>query len=270
MKMYGLLMILVLGFTQAQAKTILISDIDDTIKNSHVLDKTDAFFNAGNTENAVLGMNAVYRAAKAADKGIKFFYVTNAPKSLMQDSHRAFVSQNKFPVGALRLRDSLFQNDFKVTEIRKILKAERPDSAILIGDNGEKDILVYEQIKNEFPGIRFVTYIHLAYSTLNPEDTGLAIRAGQIGFATSLDLILQLRQENFVTGADTAAFVRDFVNAYSQEDEMNDDGPQALPSWFDCRDFQWTARDADLSMTPGYVKAKERILERCSIPALED
>lgn len=270
MKLTGFILITVLSFAQAQAKTILISDIDDTIKNSHVLDKSDSFFNADKFENAVLGMSELYKAAKDTDTDLKLFYVTNAPKSLMAESHKAFLSLNKFPRGALRLRDSIFQSDFKITEIRKILKDEKPEFVILIGDNGEKDVYFYEQIAREHPSIQFVTYIRQAYATFDREDTGAPLRPGQTGFITALDLALHFRKEGFVAPNIATDFMRDFISVYATENEMNDDGPQAIPSWVDCRNLQWTARDYDLSMEVGYQKTKDRVLERCSIPALED
>jgi hypothetical protein len=253
------------AFAPAQAKTILISDIDDTIKNSHVLDKSDALFNAGKTANLVLGMNAVYRAVKAQDASLKFFYVSNAPKAIMESRHRRFLSLNKFPAGSLRLRDSLFQNDFKITEIRKILKMDRPDTVILSGDNGEKDIFVYAQMKKEYPQIRFLTYIHLAYSRLNQIDRGAVMAPGQVGFVTSLDLILQLRKEGFVSNPDTVSFVKGFTTVFAQEDDMSEDGIVAIPVWSDCRDFTWTAPNVDFVLSRAYLDAKNRILERCQI-----
>jgi len=270
MKIYGGLFVLLMSFSFAQATTLLISDIDDTIKNAHVLDKSDAISNSIRTENLVLGMNALYQATKRAQTDLKIFYVSNAPKAIMQGSHSDFLTQNKFPAGSLRLRDGLFQKDFKVTEIRKILKKENPSSAILVGDNGEKDILVYEQIQREFPQIHFVIYIRQAYTILNPEDTGTALRAGQAGFVTSLDLLLQFRQQGFVTAEDTVSFVKTFINVFSSEDQWGDTGTQAIPYWLDCRDFKWTASDAEFGTTVGYVSAKNRILHRCSIPAFED
>jgi hypothetical protein len=253
------------GLVQAQAKTILISDIDDTIKNSHILDTSDALFNAEKTENLVLGMNAAYKAVKIKDASIKFFYVTNAPKFLMESFHRKFLSFNKFPVGAVRLRENLFQSDFKISEIRKILKAEKPNTVILTGDNGEKDIFVYEQMKMEYPQIRFFTYIHQLYSRRSQEYRGAVIRPGQVGFVTSLDLILQLRKDGLVASSDVAAFVNSFATDFAKEDDMDEDGAVAIPIWLDCRDFTWTAPDSDLLLSLTYLEAKNRILERCQI-----
>lgn len=269
MKLYGFLIVLLLGLGQAQAKTILISDIDDSIKNSHVLSTTDSLFNAGKIQNLVLGMNALYEAVSHTEPDMKFYYVTNAPKSFMETNHRDFLAYNRFPRGSLRLRESLFQSDFKVTEIRKILKAEKPEFAILVGDNGEKDVYVYEQIAKEFPNTLFLTYIRIAYSTWSSSEKGVAIRPGQTGFVTALDLMLQLRHEGFVNSADATNFVSDFVTVYTTEVETNVDGKQAFPGWSDCRDFKWTAPDSEARLNPGYIAVKGRIEERCTIAPFE-
>jgi hypothetical protein len=255
----------IFSFSQTQAKTILISDIDDTIKNSHVLDKSDATFGAIYVENLVLGMNLVYDAMKDKDPSIKIFYVTNALKSIMEVSHRKFLALNKFPAGSVRLRESLFQKDFKITEIRKILEVEHPDTVILTGDNGERDVFVYEQMKMEHPEIRFLTYIHIAYSQLSPEERGSVLLPGQVGFVTSLDLILQLRNEGFVSKLYTDVFIKFFTQAFAGDSGMADNGPVAMPFWSDCSDFIWTASDEDLVSSLTYLAAKNRIFKRCEI-----
>lgn len=182
----------------------------------------------------------------------------------MKGKHTDFLKENRFPTGSLRLRGSLTQKDFKLTEIRKILQEQKPQYAILIGDNGEKDILVYQQIVKEFPQVLFLTYIRMAYSNRNVDaPPGASLQPGQTGFSTSLDLMLHLRHEGFVHPTDAISFVRDFMAVYAREKDVNSDGPQAMPAWFDCRDFQWTALDADLVGSASYVRAKTRILERC-------
>ena len=50
---------LVLG-SYAQAQTVLVSDIDDTLKISHVLDWADAAGNLVQMGNHFLGMSQVY------------------------------------------------------------------------------------------------------------------------------------------------------------------------------------------------------------------
>ncbi|HEY8270839.1 MAG TPA: phosphatase domain-containing protein [Pseudobdellovibrionaceae bacterium] len=263
-------LIAIFSISIVHAKTILISDIDDTIKNSHVLNKVDAAINPGYIENLVLGMNVVYGAVKKNEPKSEIFYVTNALKSIMEASHEEFLKLNKFPAGSIRLRESLMQDNFKITELRKILAKEQPDTAILIGDNGEKDILVYEQVKEEHPQIRFLTYVHLAYSHTSREETGGVITSDQIGFVTSLDLMLQLRKEGVVSNAETLSFVDFFTKAFAEDSGMVDTGPTVIPFWSDCSDFIWTAPDEDLVTSANYLAAKKRIFKRCDISRGED
>lgn len=264
------LFVALLGFSQVQAKMILISDIDDTLKNSHVLDKSESLLNAGRTQNLLMGMNVAYHAVKRGEPDIGFYYVSNAPRSLMENKHRKFLSSHQFPSGNLRLRPNIFQDDFKLTEIRKILQTEAPSKVILVGDNGERDAAIYAQIEKEYPHLEFATFIHQPYSRLDPEDRGGGLEPGQTGFITSLDLILHLRQLGVVTGADAMSFLRGFHAAFQREDGTAKVGMLAIPAWNDCRDLEWTAPDGDLMLVADYVVTKARILERCSHEALED
>ncbi|MGZ3749420.1 MAG: phosphatase domain-containing protein [Pseudobdellovibrionaceae bacterium] len=265
MKVLLCVFLLILGFTQTYAKTILISDIDDTIKNSHVLNKADAVLNAGAIENLVLGMNQAYAFVKLKDSDIHFFYITNAPKFFMEKSHRDFLALHRFPEGVVDLRENESQDDFKIVQIRKVLEEERPETVIFVGDNGEKDILVYSQMQKEYPQISFFTYIHLIYSSISEDERGSLILPGQVGFATSLDLILQLRKEGFVSNSDTLSFISSFTHAYEEESGMTDNGPLVFPYWSDCSDLIWTAPDEDFLGLSNYVAAKERIFRRCDL-----
>lgn len=262
--------LVIFNFSQADAKTLFISDIDDTIKNSHILAYTDFPFTAFSPENMVLGMNLVYTAVNAENADIQFFYITNAPESIMDGNHKSFLARHRFPKGNLRLRESLFQKDFKAREIRSILKSELPDQVILLGDNGENDVFVYEQLKREYPRIHFLIYIRLAYSHLNSDEQGAALVPGQIGFVTALDLLLQLRKAGFVSNANTLSITDFFIKAFAEDSGMIDNGPVAIPFWSDCRDFAWTAPDADLMQSENYLATKKRIFKRCDIDRGED
>lgn len=270
MRTIGIVFLILLAFGQVQAQVILISDIDDTIKNSHILDRSESVVNAGKIQNLLLGMNVAFHAIRVSDPSVKYFYVSNAPASLMERNHRDFLSLHRFPSGSLRLRPSLFQNDFKVKEIRRILQEEKPSKVILLGDNGEKDVLIYSQIVKEHPHIHFVSYIHQPYSFLNQEDPGVILNPGQIGFITSLDLLLHLRQIGLVSSQDATAFVQGFITAFQGEEPYLKTGTLAIPAWNDCRDFRWTAQDEDLMQYADYVAVKERIVRRCRTEAIND
>jgi len=244
----------------AGAKTIVISDIDDTLKISHVLDRVDVLDYALLTDNVFGGMSTLLRTMEKQDSSLKFYYVSNAPADLMQTTHEEFVSNNDFPEGPVRLRGSFFQTDFKITEIRRIIKDEGPDDIVFIGDNGEKDSEIYAQARFEHPGVRFHTYIHRVYSgsfakPLKPE---------QVEFVTSWDLLLHLQIEGFVSRDQSLDFLNKFAATYMKEKEDQRYGNIIVPLWVDCRDFTWTAPDADFNLLVAHNLVKQKILNRCS------
>jgi hypothetical protein len=244
----------------AQAKTIVISDIDDTLKISHVLDRYDVLEYSLLTDNVFGGMSTLFRALEKQDSTLKFYYVSNAPTSLMQVAHEEFVSNNNFPAGPVLLRESFFQTDFKVTEIRKIIEDENPDVVILVGDNGEKDSEVYAQVRFERPGIRFLTYIHRDYSG----SLAKPLMPNQVEFVTSWDLLLHLRSEGFVSHDFSLDFLNKFALTYMKESEDQRYGNLIVPVWLDCRDFTWTVPDADFNLLVAHNLVKQKILSRCS------
>lgn len=267
MKIFCALIVAMMAMIQANAKTLVIADIDDTLKNAHVLEMDDALFNAGKTQNLVLGTDAVLRAMVRNDPSTKIYYVTNAPKFMMEKNHRAFLVANSFPAGELRLRQNPLQSDFKLEEIRRILKKENPDVVISLGDNGEKDIFIYEQIQSEFPKASFLTYIRQPYSIFTQ---GVPLHAQQVGFVTGLDLMVHLRNQGLIQPAEALNFVGAFAALYEVEDPLADNGPMAIPAWMDCRSFSWSAMDSDLLLLPAYVRAKSHLLQRCSLSPLTD
>lgn len=248
----------------AQAKSILISDIDDTLKIAHVLDRAESLQNALRIENIFSGMNILYRVLGAHDPAMKFFYVSNAPRAFMEGAHRDFLTLHQFPLGELRLRPNIFDGAFKVREIREILKNENPTTVILVGDNAEKDTLIYDQIQQEHSGIRFITYIHTSYSNQDLNDRGALLENGQVGYVTAWDLLLHWRQEGLISDSSAREFLQYFAPAFLQEPEHLKVGAVVIPSWFDCRDFRWTAADTDFVSFNEHHFVKEKILKRCS------
>lgn len=244
----------------AKAKTIVISDIDDTLKISHVLDRLDALDYALLTDNVFGGMSTLFRLIEHQDTTLKFYYVSNAPTDLMQFAHEEFISINNFPEGPVRLREGFFQSDFKITEIRKIIQDENPDDVILIGDNGERDAEIYAQIGFERPGLRFHTYIRKNYSG----GLGKPLKPNQIEYVTSWDLLLHLRQQGFVSHESSLDFLNKFAQTYMQESENQRYGNIIIPIWVDCSEFTWTAPDADFNLLVGHNLVKQKILNRCS------
>jgi len=140
----------------------IISDIDDTIKVSNVLDKKELLHNTFIRKFVpVRGMPELYR--KFEKKGTAFHYVSGSPWQLYPAIH-AFLQDEQFPAGSVelkifRLKDKSFINfikadqlPYKLNSINTILNRFPQRKFILIGDSGEKDPEVYTEIAGKHKG----------------------------------------------------------------------------------------------------------------------
>lgn len=136
----------------------VISDIDDTIKISEVLDKEKLIQNIFFKEyKTTPGMPEYFR--NLSEQGAFFHYVSASPWQLYP-SLKPFMELH-YPKGTFSLRhfritDSSFikfflsSQDYKIETIRNIIQRYPQHRFVLIGDSGEKDPEVYAQIYSEF------------------------------------------------------------------------------------------------------------------------
>lgn len=270
MRLFFILVVLLVSLqdyaTPAKAANLVISDIDDTIKISHVLSTVDSALNANKWENQFLGMAALYRALAIARPGDKFFYVSNAPEFLMGNNHRLFLQYHSFPAGQMLLRQSLFDNSFKITTLRKLIKQWTPNEVILIGDNGEEDAKIYDQVRKDHPAVKFMIYIHQPYSTKNKDEKGAALQANQIGFVTSVDLATEwvhrpLLGRRLISKDQFQQFVENQIPRILSEPEDQSIGELAFPVWLDCRGADPVKKLSVLDILSDY---QQRLAERCA------
>lgn len=251
----------------AHAKVVVVSDIDDTIKVSHVLDSSDSVSNAARMDNLFYGMPELYQSIQSSTNA-KMFYLSNAPRALMERYHRNFLSKNKFPNGGLLLRENIFDKTFKLRMIRKIIRDEVPSLLILIGDNGEHDSEVYYQITQEYPSLQIMTYIRQVYSAFYGTDLGAEIYANQTGFVTPIEVAISLQKKSLLSSQNVINLERFYVPfALSQTFELTK-GVLAFPGWQDCRDFlvpeSLLKRQTQLGQQLAF-----HILKRCSVPGVD-
>ncbi len=139
----------------------IISDIDDTIKDSHVLDKQLLIRNTFvNPLHAVPGMSELYQTYSANHQNVAFHYVSSSPLQLYP-LLTEFLQQEKFPAGSLHLRsikliDELFKEGsssqrHKHQQIRGLIQQFPKRKFILIGDSGEADPEIYANIAKDYP-----------------------------------------------------------------------------------------------------------------------
>lgn len=151
----------------------IISDIDDTIKISEVLDKGALLKNTFvRPFRAVPNMAEFYHSL---GKDISLHYVSASPWQLYQPLAH-FLFKNHFPAGSFHLRffrwkDSSFFEFFKssrqhkIKTIQTLLKSCPQRRFILIGDSGEHDPEIYANIARQYP--RQVSHIYIRNVTEN-------------------------------------------------------------------------------------------------------
>jgi len=138
----------------------IISDIDDTIKHSHVACRRTLLTNTFLREFApISGMAAIYR--DWAERGAAFHYVSSSPWQMYEHLAEHFIAEGlppgSFHLRWFRLRDHLLRRllilrrSGKITVIQAILKTFPNRQFILIGDSGEKDPEIYGALARKFP-----------------------------------------------------------------------------------------------------------------------
>lgn len=145
------LLTFLLSINSLSAKTLIVSDVDDTVKVTDVLNKRNMVYNALFSKAEFSGMSELYREMNLTDT--TFFYVSGSPK-LLEEKVGDFLEFNKFPQKAnLILKQGVKTHtyDYKVEAITNLIKKMNPDKIILIGDDTEYDPEVYETISKIFP-----------------------------------------------------------------------------------------------------------------------
>jgi phosphatidate phosphatase APP1 len=143
----------------------VISDIDDTVKISHVLEKKRLMRHTFMEEfQAVSGMAQLYQSWKDTHNA-SFHYVSSSPWQLYSEL-ASFFSREGFPDAAsfhlkeVRLKDrldrtllNLFADPMtsKISKISSIMDTFPTRTFILVGDTGERDPEVYGEICRRYP-----------------------------------------------------------------------------------------------------------------------
>ena len=138
------------------SSTLLVSDIDDTIKRTDVPNKVEAVINAFGTTNQFAGMSLLYKGWHDEDtSNKKITYLSAAPGPLLLLGIR-FLKGSSFPGDTSDVSQSVVSGrkfsetsgDFKTTKLKQMYDANVaagtvPNTVILIGDNGEQDMFAY-------------------------------------------------------------------------------------------------------------------------------
>lgn len=158
-----------------QARIGIITDIDDTILHTGVTSPLkwrviyNTFFKSASKRKVFDEAAAFFRALRLGLDEQQYnpvFYVSNSPHNLYE-MVRKFLKINHLPKGPVLLRDigipyrlhPLGYRGHKTNSIIRILKTFPDMPFILVGDSGEKDAYIYQEIAHEFPNRIAAIYI---------------------------------------------------------------------------------------------------------------
>lgn len=244
------------------SKTLIVSDIDDTIKASHVLSLFDSAKNALDTDDPMHGMSLLYHVMKSEIADSEIAYVTNASPFLMENSHLKFLKRNQFPSGKLLLRKNIFDQTFKFKTISNLINTLHPDTVILIGDNGEKDNESYKKVVDSFKQshIHFFQFIRIDYDY---ENNGKHLLENQKGFITSAEIALELFKNKILNNTNSLEnIISSSIQEVPSDNEDFADEPLYLPGWVTCSQHNPDLSDV-FELSPKVEILQKMIFQRC-------
>ena len=164
----------------------VISDIDDTVKVTHVTRRRSLLENTFlRPFEAVAGMADAYQ--QWASEGVAFHYVSSSPWQLFAPIRELF-EQVQLPRGAFHLSAFTFRNHVlhrfgmlrkraKLTVLKCLLESFPRRRFVLVGDSGERDPEIYGALARRFPAHVVGIYIReLSYRPMSSERSEHAFR----------------------------------------------------------------------------------------------
>jgi hypothetical protein len=257
----------------AKAKTVLlVSDIDDTIKRTDVLDKLAAAAHALDSHDPFSGMPALYGAWHAEAPSTRHLtYLSAAPGPLIELSKR-FLRSSGFPGDTDDVADSvvsgrsIFESagDFKTKKLEAMYDAmvaahSVPDVFVLIGDNGEQDMIAYghfiDYVASKGRSTKNIhSFIHHVYDA--PD--GSPIAAPHRAWVTAGDLAVDLRALGLLS-ADSLAQVENQVVS-----DLGTDASVVVPDFMSCAEFAAWPAFTGKTGAKAYATIEDEVSALCS------
>ncbi|MHC5225370.1 phosphatidate phosphatase App1 family protein [Ignatzschineria sp. LJL83] len=148
------------AYFSAKSGISIISDIDDTIKDSDVLDTKNLLKQTFIEPFVAVDSMRHWYQRIAKNNRISFHYLSSSPIQLYP-ALQEFMDQEQFPKGSIHLRESTTwrsvvpmgkaSEKHKRQNIEKLLMVYPNRTFVLIGDSGEKDPEIYAEIMKDYP-----------------------------------------------------------------------------------------------------------------------
>ena len=233
-----------------QGTTLLVSDIDDTIKRTDVLSKLESAVNVFASRDSFGGMNTLYNDWHNENTDRKqIIYLSAAPGPLIDLSKR-FLENSTFPGNTSNVSDSVISGrslsqsagDFKTAKLLAMYDEQRaagnvPDTFILIGDNGEQDMIAYGNfiayVASKGGSTKHIySFIHHVYDS----PKGSEIAAPHRAWVTAADLAVQMRTLGLIGDSSLG----DVISEVSSD--LSSNTSTVIPTFMSCTQFNsWPA-----------------------------
>jgi hypothetical protein len=186
------------GVSSSAAITI-VSDLDDTIKQTNVKSKWSAVCNGLLSKRPFGGMATLYREVAE-----RVFIVSGKAESL-RGKVQDFLDQNQFSAEQIFLRSSFFADlgDFKTKALNQVLNITQ-GPVILIGDDTQLDPEIMSKVKSDRPDRVVAVYIRHVQNRTVPRNVvqfvhpfEIAVHEWSAGRISSSQL-LSVARENIV------------------------------------------------------------------------
>lgn len=164
--------LIVTAFQGLSASVIVFTDIDDTIKQTDVLNKGNTLkhtlLGTKSFENMSLLFDKMINYYEEKNETVSFYYVSGSLKCIT--NQKKWLKKNGFPFGQVIQRGCLTSvngprtptYNYKVNTIGRILSQVESAQNLKVfafGDNGQHDAHVYETIKKFFPKLTIHAYV---------------------------------------------------------------------------------------------------------------
>lgn len=279
----GLLLSFISHTSFAQS-ILLVSDIDDTIKRTGIHSHSVGL-NAPATINDFAGMSQLYNRWYRQNQSYgDIFYLTAAPV-LLDTLGIDFLRESQFPperknipnhvisgrgiapnsAGSIlpELEDSGEFKKRKLIELYESIKSTKPSVMVLVGDNGEKDVLAYqgfmEYLKQMGEKTQLYIYIHHVYEKPGKH---LEIQPGQIEFLTAADLAVHFANNGWINSEQLAEIFREI--AFDSNPD-NDFVETVIPEFMECQNYlNWPQlKNTNPDLQSSYVLIQNQMKTNC-------
>lgn len=175
---------------QAADSFIIVSDLDDTVKVTHVCSRNNMTFNAMASKLAFSGMPVLYHSLLGeSHHTVRLMFLSGSP-SFLRDKVIEFLEHSHFPSYTLTLRGlrefiKAPVSDYKKKKMKELYGGLKDKSFILIGDDTENDPEVYADFSTRMKKRNKILAIYIR------RITGRDLPKGSIGFVTAYDIALR-------------------------------------------------------------------------------